>query len=127
MLANSIVVKVILFWFLTERRTIMHPHYTYWMWTTGTYEVTVTIPLNWQRRYLVTGYLTQTDGDDYAHVYISTVCRYSGGDVVLCGVRDIPDDTSLGIVEVIDGASNLTIKLKTKGGRHRAEGVVYEI
>ena len=105
----------------------MHPHYTYWMWTTGTYQVTVTIPLNWQRRYLVTGYLTQTDGDDYAHVYISTVCYYSGGDVVRCGIRDLSDDKYLGIVEVISGARSVTIKLKTKGGRHRAEGVVYEI
>ena len=105
----------------------MHAHYTYWMWTTGTYEVTVTIPLNWERRYLVTGYLTQTDGDDYAHVYISMVCHYSGGDVVRCGIRDFSDDKYLGIVEVINGARSVTIKLKTKGGRHRAEGVVYEI
>jgi allophanate hydrolase subunit 1 len=76
---------------------------------------------------LVTGYLTQTDGDDYAHVYISTVCHYSGGDVVHCGIRDLSDDKYLGIVEVISGANRVTIKLKTKGGRHRAEGVVYEI
>lgn len=105
----------------------MQPYCKYRMWTTGTYEVTVKIPLNWQRRYLVTGYLTQTDGDDYAHVYISIVCNYSGGDVVRCGVRDITDDKFLGIVEVIDEAINFTVKLKTKGGRHMAEGVVYEI
>jgi len=105
----------------------MRPHYTYWMWTTGTYEVTVTIPLNWQRRYLVTGYLVQTDGDDYAHTYISQVCHYSGSDVISCGIRDIPDDTYLRIVEVIQSASSVTIKLKTRGGRHRAEGVVYEL
>jgi hypothetical protein len=105
----------------------MRPYANFWMWTTGTYQVTHTITLNWQRRYLVTGYLTQTDGDDYAHVYISTVCHYSGGDVVKCGVRDLQDDRYLGIVEFLDHANKVTIKLKTKGGRHRAEGVVYEL
>ena len=105
----------------------MNPVYRYWLWTTGTYEATVSMSLDWRKRYLVTGYLTLTDGDDYAHVYISTVCRYSGGDVVLCGVRDIGvDDFGLNIDEFIDGASSVTVKLKTKGGRHRAEGVVYE-
>lgn len=105
----------------------MRPHYGYRMWTTGTYQVTSTIPLNWQRGYLVTGYLTQTDGDDYAHVYISMVCRYSGGDVVRCGIMDASDDKFLPIVEYITAAESVTVKLKTKGGRHRAEGVVYEI
>ena len=105
----------------------MRPHYTYWLWTTGTYEATFKIPLNWQRRYLVTGYLTQTDGDDYAHVYISTVCYYDGGDVVRCGIRDLEDDKDLGIVEFLNGADSVTVKLKTSGGRHRAEGVVYEL
>jgi hypothetical protein len=97
------------------------------MWTTGTYTVSHTIPLDWRKGYLVTGYLTQTDGDDYAHVYISTVCHYSGGDVVKCGVRDISDDKHLGIIEYISGANKVIVKLKTKGGRHRAEGVVYEV
>ena len=59
----------------------MIPITTYWMWTTGTFEVTLDIALDWRKSYLVTGYLTLTDGDDYAHVYISTVCSYSGGDV----------------------------------------------
>lgn len=105
----------------------MVPYSTYWMWTTGTYKVSVTIPLNYQKRYLVTGYLTQTDGDDYAHVYISMVCHYSGGDVVHCGVRDFDDDKYLGIVERLSSANRVVITLKTKGGRHRAEGVVYEL
>jgi hypothetical protein len=96
------------------------------MWTTGTYTVSTTIPLSWERRYLVTGYLTQTDGDDYAHVYISQVCNYSGGDHVLCGIRDIEGERDLNVVEFIDNAISVTIKLKTEGGRHRAEGVVYE-
>lgn len=105
----------------------MTPYWWYHMWTTGTYEVSVNIPLDWRRRYLITGYLTLTKGDDYAHVYISTVCRYSGGDTVLCGVRDLDDDRDLNIVEFIDGASRVTVKLKTKGGRHRAEGIVYQL
>ncbi|MFQ5739905.1 MAG: hypothetical protein ACE5JX_12925 [Acidobacteriota bacterium] len=102
-------------------------HYWYHMWTTGTYTVSVDIPLDWTKNYLVTGYLTQTDGDDYAHVYISTVCHYSGGDVVSCGVRDIGDDKSLNVVEPINNANKVTITLKTKGGRHRAEGIVYQV
>lgn len=105
----------------------MRPHWSYWMWTTGTYQVTHSIALNWRRRYLVTGYLTQTDGDDYAHVYISMVCHYGGGDVRRCGIRDFSDDKFIGIVEFISGADLVTVKLKTKGGSHRAEGIVYEI
>jgi hypothetical protein len=105
----------------------MTPNLTYWMWTTGTYEVALDIALDWRKSYLVTGYLTLTDGDDYAHVYISTVCSYSGGDVVLCGVRDIGGDFDLGVTEFISSASRVTIKLKTTGGRHRAEGAIHEL
>jgi hypothetical protein len=102
-------------------------HYRYQLWTTGTFSVTSTIPLDWRKTYVVTGALTQTDGDDYAHVFISRVCSYSGGDVVSCGVRDIGGDQSLGLVEWISGARDVTVKLRTTGGRHRAEGVVYEL
>jgi hypothetical protein len=105
----------------------MRPHRRYWLWTTGTYTASVTVTLDWERRYLVTGALTQTDGDDYAHIYIATVCTYSGGDVVLCGVRDSEDDRGLNLVEFLSRATSVTIKLRTTGGRHRAEGVVYEI
>jgi hypothetical protein len=105
----------------------MKPIWTYWMWSKGTHDVTIAFALDWQKRYLTTGYLTLTDGDKYAHVYISTVCIYSGGDVVLCGVRDISDDFHLGVTEFIVGASSVTIKLRTKGGAHRAEGIIYEL
>lgn len=104
----------------------MTPTSQFWMWTTGTYEVTLDIPLDWRKRYLITGYLTLTKGDDYAHIYISTVCNYSGGDQVLCGVRDFDGDFDLGVTEFVSSASRVTVKLKTKGGAHRAEGVVYE-
>lgn len=105
----------------------MDAYWSYYMWTTGTYVVSYTIPLDWTRRYLVTGALTQTDGGDYSHVYVSQVCNYYGGDVVLCGIRDVPDDLGLGIVEVIDHATNVTIKLRTTGGRHRVEGAVFSL
>jgi hypothetical protein len=112
---------------LGPSQPVMQPYWWYWMWTTGTFTVTHTIPLDWRRTYLVTGALTQTDGDDYAHVYISMVCSYSGGDVVRCGVRDIPDDVDLNLTEFISGARSVTVKLRTTGGRHRAEGIVYEL
>jgi hypothetical protein len=95
------------------------------MWTTGAFTVSHTVALDWTKRYLVTGYLTQTDGDDYAHVYIATLCTYHG-DVIRCGVRDNPDDQGSNIVEFIDHAVSVTLKLRTTGGRHRAEGVIYE-
>ena len=105
----------------------MNPVLTFWMWTTGTYEVSLDLALDWRRSYLITGALTLTDGDDYAHVFISTVCHYSGGDTVLCGVRDLDGDFDLGINEWVSSASRVIVKLRTKGGQHRAEGVVYEL
>lgn len=96
------------------------------MWTTGTFEVTVTISLDQRKTYLVTGYLTLTEGSEYAHVYISTVCHLSG-DQVLCGVRDVGSDFGLSVTEFLSSASSVTIKLKSRGGAHRAEGVVYEL
>jgi hypothetical protein len=105
----------------------MNPISTYWMWTTGTIDNTLDIGLDWRKSYLITGYLTLTEGGDYAHVYISTVCNYSGGDQVLCGVRDVGDDFGLSVTEFISSATKVTIKLRTKGGKHRAEGVVYEL
>jgi len=104
----------------------VNPRTSYWMWATGTHDVTVTIGLDWKKSYLVTGALTLTDGDDYAHVYISTVCTYTGSQV-LCGVRDVGGDFGVGLNEFISSATKVTIKLRTKGGSHRAEGVVYEL
>jgi hypothetical protein len=90
------------------------------------FEVTLDLSLDHTKSYLVTGYLTLTDGDDRGHVYISTVCTYNGGDVVLC-VRDLGDDFDLGVTEFISSAESVTVKLKTTGGAHRAEGVVHEL
>ncbi len=100
--------------------------WTYWMWTTGTFTTSLTMSLNPSRSYMVTGYLTQKDGGDYAHVYISMVCTISG-DQRLCGIRDISGDDGLSIVENLNGADSVTIKLTTKGGHHRAEGVIWEL
>jgi hypothetical protein len=105
----------------------MTPISTYWMWNTGSIDGTLDIPLDFRKSYLITGYFTLIEGGDYAHVYISTVCSYSGGDQVLCGVRDVGDDFDLGLTEFISSASQVTIKLRTKGGKHRVEGVVYEL
>ncbi len=105
----------------------MTPISTYWMWTTGTYEVTLDFGLDWRKSYLMTGFLTLTDGGDRAHIYIATECHYSGGDQVLCGVRDSGDDFDLSVTEFISSASSVTVKLKTRGGAHRAEGVLYEV
>src|SRR4030095_5987903 len=104
----------------------MTPIRAYRMWTTGTFEVTTSVSLDRRKSYLVTGYLTLTEGSEYAHIYISTVCHVSG-DQVLCGVRDVSSDFDLRVTELLCSASSVTIKLKTKGGRHRAEGVVYEL
>jgi hypothetical protein len=98
----------------------------YWMWTTGTYTTSITASLDPNRSYMVTGYLTQKDGGDYAHVYISMVCTISG-DQRECGIRDDSGDDGLSIVENVSGADSVTIKLTTKGGRHRAEGVIWEL
>jgi len=97
------------------------------MWTTGAFEVSLDIDLDWRKSYLVTGYLTLTEGGDRGHIYISTVCNYDGGDVVGCGVRDFGDNFDLSVTETLNSASRVTIKLKTNGGAHRAEGVVYEL
>ena len=96
----------------------MRFHYWYTMWTTGTFRTTITIPLDSRKTYLVTGGLTQTESDRYAHVYISTVCTRSD-DQILCGVRDIEDDRGRNLVEIVSGAINVTIALRTEGGRHR--------
>jgi hypothetical protein len=104
----------------------MRLHWTYWMWTTGTYTVSHMIPLDYAKQYLVTGQLTQRDGSSYSHVYISTLCRY-GGDVARCGIRDYSGDVNLGIVEALQGWDSVTVKLRSTGGRSRAEGAIYEL
>jgi hypothetical protein len=93
----------------------------YTLWTTGSTTASITMGLDWQQGYLVTGGLTQTDGGDYAHVYIAEVCSYDGGDEVMCGIRD--DDG----VEPVSSASSVTVSLHTTGGSHRAEGIVYQV
>jgi hypothetical protein len=94
------------------------------MWTTGTYAVTVDIPLDANRTYLVTGGLTQRAGDDLGHVYISMLCTLAG-DHVLCGLRG--DDVGRQLTETVSSAIRVRLKLRTTGGRHRAEGAIYEL
>ena len=110
----------------------MFAYQTYWMWTNGRISSSVTIGLNPSRRYLVTGALVGKWGGDYGQVYISTVCIQSGGQI-LCGVRDNPvsppitNISHLGVVEVLQSATRVTLVLRGDGGLHRAEGVLYDI
>jgi hypothetical protein len=105
---------------------------TYWAWTSGTFRVDVTLNLNPGRTYLLTGALVGVGGGDYGQVYISTLCT-GGGDLILCGIRDDPGDSpqtdvaNLGIVEILSGAISVTVTLRSTGGLHRAEGVLYDI
>jgi hypothetical protein len=105
----------------------------YWMWTSGQFTVSHTIPLDRNRRYLVTGALTGKSGGDYGQVFIATVCTMPSSDQVLCGIRDDPADSpahniaNLGIGEILSNAVRVTLKLRGDGGLQRAEGVVYDI
>jgi hypothetical protein len=110
----------------------MFVHTTYWLWTQGQFTVSLTIALDRNRRYLVTGALTGKSGGDYGQVFIATVCTMQGGQI-LCGIRDDPADppadniANLGIVEILSNAVEVTVKLRGDDGLHRAEGVVYDI
>jgi hypothetical protein len=112
----------------------MFVSWTYWMWTSGNFSVTVTMTLNPTRRYLVTGALVGKEGGDYGQIYISTVCTQPSSDQILCGVRDFPLPApssaipSLGIVEILQpNATRVTVRLNATGGRHRAEGTIFDI
>jgi len=112
----------------------MFPHRSFWMWTTGAFTASATVALDRNRRYLVTGGLVGKEGGDHGQVFIATVCTMPSNDQVLCGVRDDPSSTpdsvikTLNLVEFLPPtATRVTIKLRSGGGRHRAEGVVYDI
>ena len=100
--------------------------WTYWMWTSGKFSVTGTVGLNPARRYLVTGALTGKSGGDYGQVFISTLCTQRSSDQILCGIRDDPSDppsfniANLGIVEFVQNATRVTVKLRGDAGLHRA-------
>jgi hypothetical protein len=102
----------------------MRVYTTWWAWTTGTYTVSGGIGLDPTKTYLITGGMPMNDGG-YSHVYISVVCHGTGP--ILCGVRDTGDDFTLGLTEFISSAVSVTLKLKSTGGRHRAEVVIYEL
>jgi hypothetical protein len=96
------------------------------IWTTGSFEVTANVDLDWRKTYLITGYLTLTEGAERAHLYIATVCSYLGGQT-LCGLRDLGDDFGLNVNEIVSSATSVTIKFRTQGGAHRAAYIVYEL
>jgi hypothetical protein len=105
----------------------MRPACTYWIGITGSTTYSLTVNLNPDRVYLVTGGLILTDGEAYARVYIGAVGHVIESDMWGLGIRDIPDDAGCGLVEVLRNAYCVIIKLKTTGGKHRAEGVIYEL
>jgi hypothetical protein len=111
----------------------MFVRWTYWIWTRGSITGSVTVPLDPARRYLVTGALTAKQGGDYGQVFISTLCVQRSIDQVLCGIRDDPADppsdnvANLGIVEFVQNAVRVTVKLRGDGGLHRAEGVIFDV
>lgn len=82
---------------------------------------------------MVTGALTGKAGADYGQLFISVVCTQRGADQILCGIRDDPSDppnwniANLGIVETLQSATRVTVKLRGDGGLHRAEGIVYDV
>src|SRR4051794_18723974 len=116
-----------------ETEDLMFVWWTYWMGTRGTSPAPQTIKLDPARRYLVTGALTGKEGASYGQVYISTLCTRRSSDQIVCGIRDDPADppftniSSLGIVEFVQNATRVTVKLRGDGGLHRAEGVIYDI
>jgi hypothetical protein len=106
---------------------------SYWMWTSGSFSVSVTMGLDPARRYFVTGGLSGKSGGDYGQVYISTVCIRRGSDQILCGLRDVPPGSpaaniaNLNINEFLSNATRVTVKLRGDGGLHRAEGTLFDI
>ena len=106
----------------------MQYHTCFGLWTLGTIDVTQDISLDWQKTYLITGYLTLIDQSTHAHVYISNVCGYYGGDQVLCGLRDVDgENMDQNVTEVVSHANRVTIKLRASGGGSRIEVVIYEL
>lgn len=109
----------------------------YYTWfrirTQGQISGSVTISLNPLRRYLVTGGLNGTSGSDFAHLYIAVVCTRRSPDQIACGVRDDPLQTPEvsmernHLTEILTNATRVTIKLRSNGGLHRGEGVIYDI
>ncbi|MGW6010586.1 hypothetical protein [Streptomyces sp. NPDC055210] len=111
----------------------MFPIYRYFVWVQGQASATVTIGLDVNRRYLVSGGITGNSGSGYGQVFISVVCIQRSSDQIQCGIRDDPASSpdvnikSLNAVEFLQNATRVTVKLRGDGGLHRAEGVVYDI
>ncbi len=98
--------------------------YTYWIENTGEITGTVTMALNPTQSYLVEGFLSKKNGGDYAHVYIAEVCTQVSADQIDCGLND---EGSAGIATVLSSSTSVTVGLRTTGGNHRAEGIVWQL
>lgn len=112
---------------------VMRVHRTFWMWTRGNFTTTTTVRLNPNRLYMVTGGLVGTSSGDFSQMYIWGTCRYSGGDQILCGIREGDPDPQDSIENEIFnrtlslGTFRVTVALRSEGGLHRGEGVIYDI
>jgi hypothetical protein len=102
----------------------MQAAWTYWLENTGDITGTQEMTLDPTQSYLVEGYLTKKNGGDYAHVYISEVCTQISSDQIGCGEND---EGGAGIVAVLSNAVSVTVGLRTTGGNHRAEGVIWQL
>lgn len=104
---------------------------TYFLWTSGTFTATIRINLNPSRRYLVTGGLTTKKDNDFSQLFIQTVC--TGTSPILCGIRDtdLSEDDRLRRLRLNEflpaGASSIILALRSRGGKHRGEGVIWEL
>ena len=109
----------------------MRPIRTYFIWTSGSITGTTRINLTASRRYLVTGGLTTKKDNDFSQLFIQTVCTGTGP--ISCGIRDIglsEDDRlrRLGLNEFLPAnTSSVIIALRSRGGKHRGEGVIWEL
>jgi hypothetical protein len=97
---------------------------TYWLENNGNTNGTVTIALNPSQRYMVEGFITKKNGGDYVHIYIAEVCTQVSPDQINCGINN---EGSSGIVVVLSRATRVTVGLRTTGGNHRAEGIVWQL
>lgn len=111
----------------------MRVHRTYWIWTRGNFTATATVRLNPNRLYLVTGGLVGTSSGDFSQMYIWGTCQYRSSDQIVCGIREgDPDPQSSIQNEIFNrtlplGTFRVTLALRSEGGLHRGEGVIYDI
>lgn len=118
---------------VTYQGLVVRVQATYFLWNRVPLTTTVTARLNPNRRYLITGGLVGTSSDRFAQIYIWGTCRYSGNDQILCGIMEEDPNPQVSIEHMRLnrtlplGTYRVTIALRSEGGLHRGEGVIYDI